>query len=507
MNRGKYYWCLTVFRFMLIWQFLTAVVYAQNLPAKGAVCYYTSNGFTGNPYTDKSITKYICTTDTVINASTYKVLQNYSISKTGQETYIQNADIYLHDSVGFVFFYNNGKKLLFNFNAAVSDTFFIDAFINKSIQQKQIVIKNIVTDNNTGIKTFIFNTIDQSGIVYTGSISQKYITFSYYQSILHLLNGPAIPEGNFILSCYSDSTLNIKLTNLPCNQYLYTDMLYTGNLWYITKYKSVDTQVGNFIKIKVDKDTLVNNIKAKKLTCFYNNVEEKKDIQLLLFTDSLKRVYIHTKSGFALLYNFSAKVGDTITAGIYYHPDLALTNNTAEPEATTFKYVIDSIFVGANNMLVQRVKYLGNVNWTLGEYLYEGIGSLGVINGYATSNLPVGIDGYVRCMFNLQASFSYIKSGYMANDCAKITGTASRFNTDLFEVFPNPAVDKIYINTPEYISKYRLKIVDIAGNIITDKNINMVKTEINLSQIKKGIYILIITTNNNNTYYKKLLIN
>jgi len=74
-----------------------------------------------------------------------------------------------------------------------------------------------------------------------------------------------------------------------------------------------------------------------------------------------------------------------------------------------------------------------------------------------------------------------------------------------YEVYPNPAKDKLYFRTDSKINK--LSVVDLQGKIIDvpfSKNGNLI--EINTVQLSTGIYILQLNTDSN-SYQKKFLIN
>jgi len=68
-------------------------------------------------------------------------------------------------------------------------------------------------------------------------------------------------------------------------------------------------------------------------------------------------------------------------------------------------------------------------------------------------------------------------------------------STNHFSVYPNPFTDNVNINLKNQTSL--LQIIDVTGKIIlSKKNIPMGVQNINLNQLKKGIYFIRIVTDN-----------
>ncbi len=76
-----------------------------------------------------------------------------------------------------------------------------------------------------------------------------------------------------------------------------------------------------------------------------------------------------------------------------------------------------------------------------------------------------------------------------------------------FQVIPNPATDLINILLPIVDGTQTLKIFDITGKLVYNNEYsNTSNIEVNVSELKKGIYFLKIE-NETNTYNKKVVIN
>lgn len=64
-------------------------------------------------------------------------------------------------------------------------------------------------------------------------------------------------------------------------------------------------------------------------------------------------------------------------------------------------------------------------------------------------------------------------------------------------IYPNPSTDKIRISAPDYANPLSVKISDMSGKTVFEKN--RVDDDINVSLLAKGLYILTITDKVNHT--------
>jgi uncharacterized protein (TIGR02145 family) len=75
-------------------------------------------------------------------------------------------------------------------------------------------------------------------------------------------------------------------------------------------------------------------------------------------------------------------------------------------------------------------------------------------------------------------------------------------NKDIL-IFPNPAIDKVYINCAEK-KEIKIQIYNVVGECVLQRELNIMTNEIDISSFTKGIYILILTSSNG-TIEKKIL--
>ena len=82
-------------------------------------------------------------------------------------------------------------------------------------------------------------------------------------------------------------------------------------------------------------------------------------------------------------------------------------------------------------------------------------------------------------------------------------GSLSIDNNDLtteFKIFPNPVINEtLYIQSNTGLSLTRVELYNTSGKLVLGKNLNSInRTEINLSDISKGQYILKIESDRGN---------
>lgn len=85
------------------------------------------------------------------------------------------------------------------------------------------------------------------------------------------------------------------------------------------------------------------------------------------------------------------------------------------------------------------------------------------------------------------------------------SGTEEELAHGQFEIYPNPATDKLYVKgLPQ---QKTINVYDIAGRLINTWNTKEIISEIEIGKLKKGIYLLIITdSDNNSTHFAKKII-
>lgn len=94
--------------------------------------------------------------------------------------------------------------------------------------------------------------------------------------------------------------------------------------------------------------------------------------------------------------------------------------------------------------------------------------------------------------------------------CNKIISTnieVELYNFDFVSVFPNPAKDRLYISTLSFCKNFKLEFFNILGEKILDKNIHNLNSsmELDVSQIKNGIYFLLLDQGEKKKFFKIII--
>jgi hypothetical protein len=75
-----------------------------------------------------------------------------------------------------------------------------------------------------------------------------------------------------------------------------------------------------------------------------------------------------------------------------------------------------------------------------------------------------------------------------------------------FELHPNPATEKLYINSANTTTNLKIQILNIEGKLLsTQKFESTSQTSIDISQLNGGLYFLTIEDQNGNTTAKKFI--
>ena len=79
----------------------------------------------------------------------------------------------------------------------------------------------------------------------------------------------------------------------------------------------------------------------------------------------------------------------------------------------------------------------------------------------------------------------------------------SKLERKEIKIYPNPAADRLYIETP--FAKSLIRIVDLLGTNVFKGTIEEIKTGINISDINPGIYFIRVESSKN-LVVKKIIV-
>ena len=112
--------------------------------------------------------------------------------------------------------------------------------------------------------------------------------------------------------------------------------------------------------------------------------------------------------------------------------------------------------------------------------------------------------------FNVELSVTndYGESIMLREDYIEATGVGViGLNDQTLSIWPNPAKDKIKISLPDD-GVYTIKIIDLKGSSKIETVINNQFSEMDVSTLNSGLYLITVTDQNTfNTVSKKVIIN
>lgn len=211
--------------------------------------------------------------------------------------------------------------------------------------------------------------------------------------------------------------------------------------------------------------------------------------------------YYHQKDEkFYLLYNFAAKVGDTITVhdSVFELPEAFLygDNKTAD----TFKYKIveiDSININGNWHKRQKVKAVSPSFWgfydhRVNSYIIEKIGNTVFFFGRHAGTIPEETAGQLRCYSDEKTIY---QSPEWPSICDLVLSTKSvTLSQEGIQLYPNPASD--YLTIEPVPGMQSVSIFSVEGRLILVENVNENHgpVTIQVGHLQPGTYIVKLVT-------------
>lgn len=450
---------------------------AQNIAPLGARWCYWKLHQTGNPYLSESV-RIEADKDTTIGSDMYRKLNAYSVDKLGNESF--QSTYLLHDSSGYVYYIrNNERGLLFNFNAQLNDSVEVSIYNDKSSPMiiQKVKVTGITTDT-LGLKTFTFN---NSGL----GITQRIINRAYVGDFLPL-QIPLALDGSSILRTYSDGNITTGDTSLPCAVSSYISFFGATAQWYYSLWRVDSQQTGYFYRLFSKGDTSLAG-KICKVVKVFDSYEQPVSGAHFYMYEQAKKVFIWKENQFRLLYNFDAKIGDTITAAVIYHPALRVFETHTNPGFSEVRYIVKNKRI-VDYRIHWDIEYLDS-GWRFSDAIVEGIGSmLGFFGGSYTST-STGLAGNLRCYFNGSHGVNYGNT----SECDKILSVIETSNYEPLKLYPNPASDKVSL--PENLINSEFEVYSSTGKMILNGKLSNAAS-LDISLLPSGIYFIRLTKTN-----------
>lgn len=203
-------------------------------------------------------------------------------------------------------------------------------------------------------------------------------------------------------------------------------------------------------------------------------------------------VFFFEDNAFHLLYDFGAQAGDTVVLDYFVTSD-----------GTPLLMVVDSTGIININGEIRKLQYISCGDGLLIEFggpVIEGIGS----SYFLFPTYDGTVNGPLRCyqddVVGLYINYFYSNYGWDYEECNQII-------TDIKEsefvsgpiIYPNPSTNHIFIKNATQSSVFR--ITDVKGKLIKQGLIE-ISREINIEELKNGLYFLQLITDNQVTINK-----
>lgn len=266
-----------------------------------------------------------------------------------------------------------------------------------------------------------------------------------------------------------------------------------GAKWYFNRPSST---TNDFVVFESKKDSIINGKNVRVIDVKLNGSSPISKEYIYQNKDSIF-YYNPSYRRFFLLYNFSAKIGDTITVHTsIFKPTKSFFSYRDSIGDFRYKVIaIDSILISSQWIKRQKVTLLKNGMWGFSKpdgkdyYILNKFGSLAYFFGIQSGFSPEEKLSICRCYS--ESGFDF-KNPLWNYDCADITAIDNDIFVDNGIIYPNPFDNQLNIRTNEPIES--VEIFDICGPELQVIYPNNELVVINTSLFKKGCYLFRVTT-------------
>jgi len=210
------------------------------------------------------------------------------------------------------------------------------------------------------------------------------------------------------------------------------------------------------------------------------------------------RIYVQNRNNneYSLQYDFNLEVGDSIVYNIDFSDLFPCENKVV--------YYLDSLStfeMGGQSLIQQHFNVVDSIFEFSGERIVvETIGSIS--NGLfrLTDSHPCFFDGPggFLCSFeNKDSEFSF--SNWQL-DCFELPTSIKDESRDQIQIYPNPTTDKLYIDNIQGIDQ--INIYNVSGRLLFSE---FACSELNVSSLRSGIYMIELKTKSKNSAWKKFV--
>lgn len=249
---------------------------------------------------------------------------------------------------------------------------------------------------------------------------------------------------------------------------------------------------------KVMRDTLVGN-RLCRIIGVTSGGKYFQDSEIIEYSKD-GRMYFYEDGEWKLLYDFNAKVGDTVTFYIskkyHYYNTFTVPGVFDEDIINNNPYQlrivkIDTIYSKDGKPLIRfNTQNVDLRNPIRMDYVYENIGSKGKLFGYNNNYLPP------ECFKNFPILRCYsdddISIKFTEGECDKLTFVKD-ISTETVDIHPNPGQDRLFFTLSDNFNLPAIvQMTDISGKLLMNNTLQLTKFEISTSHFTSGLYIITI---------------
>jgi Secretion system C-terminal sorting domain len=259
------------------------------------------------------------------------------------------------------------------------------------------------------------------------------------------------------------------------------------------KVSQIFESTKNYCKTEVIKDTI---IQSKYCTVLRSDcLAFSKPYNIFYLYSDNSKVYIYDKNEFQLLYDFTAKSGDSISTWIPYPRNCGMYA----------KFKIDSTKVLTYGKLNYRAYWVSS-SYKCRSFRYAGP----IVERFGNLNYLFPVDETIEEVNNLtkysdncvQLSFLPITCNASPkpcnlnviynSQCVMVSTTEQRQDNKIVKIFPNPVSNILNVEVPDYTFN-KIELIGVDGCVVKNVSTNQV-SQIDVSMIPSGIYIMILHT-------------
>jgi hypothetical protein len=278
----------------------------------------------------------------------------------------------------------------------------------------------------------------------------------------------------------------------------FSQTLTVGTTWYYHQ-SALFGENGNYVKIQIVGDSTIDGKVCKKFTGGFGCSKIADKGEFVYLENKKAYRYDFDRRRFWLLYDWSARVGDTVTI---YVPQPTLVDS--------FKIRIDSVTIWTPNgepLLIQKTSRIGASRWIYAsQQIIEKVGANAAFFPQSTSCNPVQF-GSLRC-FNEPNQIQVKFVGYKCDSIIIRAATSELFSQRQITVFPTPSVSDLTVRIDEPIDGgFSMNIVNLLGqvvwrspNIIYEKELT-----IDTNTWQSGVYNMVFLDKNGGTLSRRFM--